>query len=150
MSTARGSPNLQAAADYAVEQFTEWGLANIAQDVWGEFGRGWTNDRFYAHAIEPQAYPLIGYPKAWTPGTGGVVSGEAVLAIIENDADIEKHRGTLASRFVLTAPVPEVRATTVASSPILSESGSPLSTDLASGTMSSMCSSIWPPWRARE
>ena len=74
-----GSPNLQAAADYTVEQFAEWGLSNIAQEVWGEFGRGWSNERFYAHAIEPQAYPLIGYSKAWTPGTGGVVTGEAVL-----------------------------------------------------------------------
>ena len=105
-----GSPNLQAAADYTVERFAEWGLANIAQEVWGEFGRGWTNDRFYAHAIEPQAYPLIGYPKAWTPGTGGVVTGEAVLAIIGNDADIETYRGTLAGKFVLTASVPDVQA----------------------------------------
>ena len=104
-----GSPNLEAAADYTVERFAEWGLANVAQEVWGEFGRGWTNDRFYAHAIAPQAYPLIGYPKAWTPGTGGVVTAEAVLAIIGNDADIEKHRGTLAGKFVLTAPVPDVQ-----------------------------------------
>ena len=105
-----GSPNLQAAADYTVEQFAEWGLSNIAQDVWGEFGRGWSNERFYAHAIEPQAYPLIGYSKAWTPGTGGVVTGETVLAIIGNDADIETHRGTLAGKFVLTAPAPDVQA----------------------------------------
>jgi hypothetical protein len=105
-----GSPNLQAAADYTVERFAEWGLANIDQEVWGEFGRGWTNDRFYAHAIEPQAYPLIGYPKAWTPGTGGVVSAEAVLAIVDNDADMATHRGKLAGKFVLTAPVPGVQA----------------------------------------
>ena len=105
-----GSPILQAAADYTVEQFAEWGLDNIAQEVWGEFGRGWTNDRFYAHVIAPQAYPIIGYPKAWTPGTGGVVTGEAVLAVIANDADIETHRGTLAGKFVLTAAVPDVLA----------------------------------------
>ena len=104
-----GSPNLQAAADYTVEQFAEWGLSNIDQEVWGEFGRGWTNDRFYAHAIEPQAYPLIGYPKAWTPGTRGMVTGEAVLAIIGDDDDIEASRGTLAGKFVLTASVPDVR-----------------------------------------
>ena len=105
-----GSPNLQAAADYTVERFTEWGLASVAQEVWGEFGRGWTNDRFYAHAIAPQAYPVIGYPKAWTPGTAGAVTAEAVMANVENDADIAKYRGTLAGKLVLTAPVPEVRA----------------------------------------
>jgi len=105
-----GSPNLQAAADYTVAQFAEWGLSNIAQEVWGEFGRGWSNDRFYAHAIEPQAYPLIGYSKAWTPGTAGVVTGEAVLAIIASDDDIEAHRGTLEGKFVLTAPPADVQA----------------------------------------
>ncbi len=104
-----GSPNLQAAADYTVERFADWGLAGVAQEVWGQFGRGWTNDRFYAHAITPQAYPLIGYPKAWTPGTGGVVTAPAVLATISNDADIVKYRGTLSGKFVLLAPVPEVR-----------------------------------------
>ena len=104
-----GSPNLQAAADYTVERFADWGLDNIAQEVWGEFGRGWSNERFYAHAVEPQAYPLVGYAKAWTPGTGGMVTGEAVLALIANDEDIETHRGTLAGKFVLTAPAPEVQ-----------------------------------------
>jgi len=64
-----GSPNLQRAADYASGQLRDWGLPNITQEVWGEFGQGWTNDRFYAHALEPQAYPLVGYAKAWTPGT---------------------------------------------------------------------------------
>ena len=105
-----GSPNLQAAADYTVERFTDWGLAGVTQEVWGQFGRGWTNDRFYAHAIAPQAYPLIGYPKAWTPGTGGVVTAPAVLATIRNDDDIAKYRGTLAGKFVLIAPVPDVLA----------------------------------------
>ena len=27
--------------------------------------------RVLAHARTPRAYPLIGYPKAWTPGTDG-------------------------------------------------------------------------------
>jgi hypothetical protein len=105
-----GSPNLQAAADYASERFSAWGLANVDQEVWGEFGQGWSNDRFYAHAVAPQAYPLIGYPKAWTPGTDGPVTGEAVMATIATDADFEKYRGQLAGKFVLTAPVPDVQA----------------------------------------
>ena len=38
----------------------------------GPFGRGWKNERFAAHmTLTPRAYPLIGYPKAWTPGTNG-------------------------------------------------------------------------------
>ncbi len=105
-----GSPNLQRAADYASGLFRDWGLSNVAQEVWGEFGPGWTNDRFYAHALEPQPYPLIGYPKAWTPGTNGAVTAEAVRVTIETDADFERYRGQLAGKFVLTATVPDAPA----------------------------------------
>ena len=58
---------------------TEWGLANVHTESF-PFGRGWQNERFVALAIEPRAYPLIGFPKAWTPGTSGAVTGEAVMA----------------------------------------------------------------------
>lgn len=105
-----GSPNLQRAADYASEQLRTWELLNITQEVWGQFGQGWTNDRFYAHALEPQAYPLVGYAKAWTPGTNGTVVGEAVRVTIETDADFERYRGQLAGKFVLTSAVPEAPA----------------------------------------
>lgn len=105
-----GSPNLQRAADYASERLRDWGLPNITQEVWGQFGQGWTNDRFYAHALEPQAYPLVGYAKAWTPGTDGTVVGEAVHVAIETDADFDRYRGQLAGKFVLTAAVPEAPA----------------------------------------
>ena len=105
-----GSPNLQAAADYASGQFRDWELSNIAHEVWGEFGPGWTNDRFYGHALEPQAYPLVGYPKAWTPSTAGAVTAEAVRVTIETDADFDKYRGQLTGKFVLTAAVPDAPA----------------------------------------
>jgi hypothetical protein len=59
-------------------------------------------------ALTPRAYPLIAYPKAWTPGTNGPVTGEAVLAIIQNDQDLETWRGKLRGKFVLTAVVPNV------------------------------------------
>src|SRR5438552_2563791 len=66
-----GSPHLRAAADYVVARLTGWGLQNVKFERWGPFGPGWTNDRFSALALAPQAYPLIAYPKPWTPGTTG-------------------------------------------------------------------------------
>lgn len=105
-----GSPNIKAAAEYATARLTEWGLTNVDLESWGPFGRGWSNERFSAHAVSPQAYPIIGYAKAWTPGTDGVVTGDAVMAIIRSEADFEKYRGRLEGKFVLTTPVPEVRA----------------------------------------
>ena len=60
------------------------------------FGRGWSNEKMFASmTIDGHAYPLIAYPKAWTPGTTGLKSGEAILAVIQNDADIDKFRGKL-------------------------------------------------------
>lgn len=105
-----GSPNIKGAADYAVRTLTGWGLVKVRLEPWGPFGRGWSNVRFVAHAIAPQVYPLIGYPKAWTPGTNGPVKAEAVIAVIESDKDFDTYRGKLKGKFVLTEPKQEVKA----------------------------------------
>jgi len=105
-----GSPNLKNAAAYAVDKLREWGVSNPHLESWGPFGKGWANERFSAHVIAPQPYPLIGYPKAWTPGTSGTVTGEAVLATIESDQDLQEWRGKLRGKFVLITPLRNVRA----------------------------------------
>src|SRR5438128_3940028 len=97
-----GSPNLKAAADYVIEKLKTWGLEDAGPELWGPFGPGWSNDRFLALAASPLSFPLIAYPKAWTPGTTGDVRAEAVVARIERDADFEKFRGKLRDKFVLT------------------------------------------------
>jgi hypothetical protein len=105
-----GSPATRAAAEYAVKELRSWGLANVQLEAWGPFGRGWTNERFVARATTPQPYSLIGYPKAWTPGTNGTVTGEAILGVVDDDSDFAALRGKLRGKFVLTAPMREVRA----------------------------------------
>jgi hypothetical protein len=105
------SPNYRKAADWTIGKMKEWGLANPRTEKWiDDFGRGWSNDRFYAMAVSPQAFPLIAYPLAWTAGTNGPVTAEAVLAVINTEADIEKFRGKLKGKFVLTQEPPEVLA----------------------------------------
>jgi hypothetical protein len=74
------------------------------------FGRGWRNERFAATALTPRAYPLIAYPKAWTPGTNGPVTGDAVIALINEDKDFETFRGQLRGKFVLSVPMRDVPA----------------------------------------
>jgi len=103
------SPGFFAAADYAVELMTEWGLEDARTEAWGEFGRGWSNQRFYAHVTAPVPFPLIGYPKAWTPGTEGRIEAEAVIVSVEDEADLEALKGTLAGKFVLTQAPPETQ-----------------------------------------
>jgi len=104
-----GSPNFRDAASWAQKTLGEWGLAHVHMESW-PFGRAWQNQRFVALAVSPQAYPLLGAPVAWTPGTRGPVSGEAVLAVIQSERDFETWRGRLRGKFVLTAPVRQVPA----------------------------------------
>jgi carboxypeptidase Q len=104
-----GSPNIREAADWAEKTMKEWGLSNVHLETW-PFGRGWQNQRFVALALTPRAFPLIGFAKAWTPGTKGPVTAEATLAVIETDNDFERYRGKLRGKFVLTTAMRDVDA----------------------------------------
>src|SRR5713101_8538186 len=102
------SPNIKQAADWTTGKMKEWQLANVHLEPWGPFGKGWSNERISAQVISPRPFPLIAYPKAWTPGTNGHVTAEAVLALILKEEDISKYRGKLKGKFVLTAQQPEI------------------------------------------
>jgi len=104
-----GSPNIKEAAHWAEQRLQSWGIANVHEEAW-PFGRGWQNQRFTAVALSPRAYPLIGYPKAWTPGTSGPVTADAVMAVVRSDKDFETFRGKLRGKFVLSQPAPSVSA----------------------------------------
>ncbi len=103
------SPGFRKAGDWAVKEMTSWGLANVKLEPFGPFGRGWSNDRFYAMATTPGgSFPLIGMSQVWTPGTDGLVSGDAIKAVIETPEDIAKFKGQLRGKVVLTAETREV------------------------------------------
>jgi len=106
------SPNAKAAADWTMDKMKEWQLANVHEESWGPFGRGWSNEKFYAMMLKPRPFILIAYPKAWTPGTSGPVTAEAVLLQISSDEDLAKaeaqYKGQLKGKFVLTAAPEEI------------------------------------------
>jgi hypothetical protein len=101
-----GSPYRSAFTAWFEKTVGEWGLTSVRTEPI-PFGRGWTNERFTAHVVSGQPFPLIGYPKAWTPGTGGPVTGEAVIAVIENEAGFAAFKGQLKGKFVLSLPARE-------------------------------------------
>jgi carboxypeptidase Q len=103
------SPNIREAADWAQRTMKEWGLANVHTEGW-TFGRGWQNQRVVANAVTPRPYPLIAYPKPWTPGTTGLVTGDAVIAVISEDKDFATFKGKLKGKFVLSVPMRAVPA----------------------------------------
>ena len=104
------SPNIREAGEYAVKTLNSWGLANVHEEAWGPFGRGWSNEIFEANEIAPRHFPLIAYPKAWTPGTNGPITADAIYARIEREEDFAFYRGRLRGMFVLTAPMRVVEA----------------------------------------
>jgi hypothetical protein len=105
------SPGYRKAGDWAVKEMSGWGLANVKLEPWGPFGRGWSNERFHATATTAGgSFALFGYPTAWTPGTDGVLKGEAVLAVIDTADDLAKFKGTLKGKFVLIQALRDVTA----------------------------------------
>ena len=106
------SPGLKRANEWTRDTMTGWGMRNGRLEAWGPFGRGWTLKRFSAQVVAPQTFPLIAYPKAWSPGTprGGTVTGPVVYVDAENAAGLEKWRGKLRGAIVLTSAPRELKA----------------------------------------
>jgi hypothetical protein len=104
-----GSPNMKRANEWARQQLAEWGLANAHLESWGPFGRGWTYESASIRMLAPSQAPLIGIPKAWTPGTEGPVRGEAIRVKLESEGDLEKQRGKLAGKIVLLGEPKELK-----------------------------------------
>ena len=109
------SPGFRKSGEWAVAEMTSWGLSNVKLEPWvganGPFGRGWSNDKFYMQATTPGgSFPIIGMSQAWTHGTTGPVSGDAVVAVIETPDDFAKFKGQLKGKWVLTAALRDVPA----------------------------------------
>ena len=67
------SRNLKHANEWTRDTLTKWGLENAHLEAWGPFGRGWELERFSAQVTSPYSFPVIAYPKAWSPGIGSQV-----------------------------------------------------------------------------
>jgi carboxypeptidase Q len=97
------SPNYRAAGDWAVGRLKEYGLVNVREEKWGPFGRDWQCKYYEGHMVEPQFSSLMAIPLAWTESTNGSVTGEPVLAVVRNQADMDKYKGKLRGKIVMTA-----------------------------------------------
>ena len=76
-----GSPNMKRANEWTRDKLTAWGMANAHIGGMGSMFSvedGWSLKQFSAQVVEPQCIPLIGYPKAWSPGTDGTLVAPVV------------------------------------------------------------------------
>jgi carboxypeptidase Q len=102
------SPQYLKAGEWVVGKAKELGLANAQMETYGTFGRSWELQKFYAAMTAPQYMPLIAFPKAWTPGTNGVLKGNAVLLNVKKPADLDKYKGKLKDAIVLTQAAQDI------------------------------------------
>jgi hypothetical protein len=73
-----GSPNLEAAGEWALERMASWGLTNAHLESWDWERPGWANERVSAHITSPVKDQLTVEVLAWSPGTDGPIRARAV------------------------------------------------------------------------
>ena len=78
-----------------------WGLANARLEPWGTIPRTWGVRRYSAEMTAPAYMRMNAVPKAWTPGTRGVLAGTPVFVEVKSKEDFEKYRGKLKGAIVM-------------------------------------------------
>lgn len=102
------SPEYRQAAEWAVGRLTALGLSNAHIEGGEPLGRGWTLRKFSANVLGRRNFPLIAFPKAWSPGVRA--TGDLIYFDAATDSAVETFRGRLAGKFVLLDAPREVRA----------------------------------------
>lgn len=103
-----GSPQLERATDWMQKTLKEMGMQQVHLEAWGPFGRGWELKKFAMHADAPTYFPILAYPKVWSPNVGKV-SGEVIYLDASDSLELEAFRGKLKGKFVLLDTLRELK-----------------------------------------
>jgi hypothetical protein len=103
------SPQLKKANEWTRDRFTQYGLENARLEAWGPFGVGWSLERVSVHMTAPVVQALYALPRAWSPGTDGVLRGRAAYLKVEREADLEGAKGKLKDRIALISALSEIK-----------------------------------------
>ena len=96
-----GSTGMRKANQWTAQQFKDWGLANVAVEPWGRFGRGWERVSFAGRILDPWIQPIQGSPLAWSGSTKGAVTGPVVIVRVSDSSDLAKYKGKLRGAWVM-------------------------------------------------
>lgn len=103
------SPAMAQANAWSRGKFSEWGLSNVHDEAFEDFGRGWEFTSASVEMLGERVQPLHALPKAWTPGTNGPVEGELVQVDIKKLADLDTYRGKLRGKVLLLGEAREYK-----------------------------------------
>ncbi|HCV44436.1 MAG TPA: peptidase M28, partial [Bacteroidetes bacterium] len=94
------------AAEWAKSKLVSMGLENSRIEGWEPMGRSWEIKHYSANVLGSQVFPLLSYPRAWSPGLDE--SGEVILFDAKTDSALDTYKGKLKGRFVLMGGTKEV------------------------------------------
>jgi len=103
-----GSPGYIKAAEWAKGKLTSFGVENSHLEPWGFKGKGWTLKKYSANVISSQNFPLISYPKAWSPNVEA--TGELLFLDAKTDSALNLYKGKLKGKYVLLSDPREIKA----------------------------------------
>ena len=98
------SMDMKRAQKWAKNKMEEIGLENVVIEPFMDYGVSWDNLYCSLHMIEPDYQPMMGYPLTHTPGTEGKIVCDTVIAEINTKKDLDKYRGKLKGKAVLSTP----------------------------------------------
>lgn len=105
------SEDMMRAQEWVVEEMRRMGLEQVAREPFMDYGMSWDNEYVSLHMMEPDYSPLVGYPIAHTPGTNGRQRLEVVFGAVRTTRDLERFRGKLRGKAVLSTPPPTIDLT---------------------------------------
>lgn len=100
-SRLTNSSGFKIASAWAVQTMKDWGLSNAKLEPWGLFGMGWDIEQYYMSMTEPFYKPIPGYPRAWTPGSGGAIRTEAILLTRTDSGYLQNMAAAIKGKIVL-------------------------------------------------
>lgn len=98
------SDDMRRAQQWVQREMTSLGLTNVIAEPFMDWGVSWDNEYVTLQLLEPDYTPMVGYPIAYTPGTDGKQVAEVVIVDLQTRADLDRYRGTLKRRIVLSTP----------------------------------------------
>ncbi len=98
------SPGYNCALDWITDICNKWGLQNAGREAWGEFGRGWRNEKGTLALKAPYYENIIAYPVPWCKSTKKTVKSELIMLDQLDSATIDKAGSSLKGKIVMIKP----------------------------------------------
>ncbi len=94
-----GSPQMQAASDWTLKRFKDYGVDAHLETT--EIAHGWTRGLETAEIISPIQKRIGIHALGWSKGTNGEVTGDVMVLNIQKPADLVQYKGKLKGMIVM-------------------------------------------------